>query len=75
MPIQRKTGTVNDSAEPLGIPEDVVTDAAAGPLLIIYEVTEDCANSAPWPPDGSDFWSIVERVGGFTKWRRIALIT
>jgi hypothetical protein len=42
-------------------------------LVITYAVTEDNFNGTPWVPDGpaSDFWAIVARSHGRTKWRRI----
>jgi hypothetical protein len=43
-------------------------------LTIIHADTEDNTNGTPWAPDGGDFWSVVERTRGVTKWRRIALM-
>jgi hypothetical protein len=42
-------------------------------LTVAHAATEDNFNGTPWPPDGNDFWSVVERTNGTTKWRRIAL--
>jgi hypothetical protein len=43
-------------------------------FTVIHANTEDNINGAPWPPDGADFWSIVDRTNGVTRWRRIALM-
>jgi hypothetical protein len=40
-------------------------------LVITYAVTEDNFNGTPWMPDGDDFWSVVARDHGRTKWRHI----
>lgn len=40
-------------------------------LIITYTVTQDNFNGTPWMPDGDDFWSVVDRGHGRTKWRRI----
>jgi hypothetical protein len=45
------------------------------PLIITYAVTDDNFNGSPWMPDGSDFWAIVARGRGRTKWRRLTLET
>jgi hypothetical protein len=42
-------------------------------LTVVHASTEDLPNGAPWPPDGNDHWSVVDRADGTTKWRRIAL--
>jgi hypothetical protein len=42
-------------------------------LIVLYEVTQDNCDGAPWPPDGKDFWSVVARRYGSTIWRRITL--
>jgi hypothetical protein len=42
-------------------------------LTVVHASTEDNFNGTPWPPDGADFWSVVDRANGTTKWRRIAL--
>lgn len=42
-------------------------------LAIEYQVTEDLPNGTLWPPDGADFWSVVVRCSGFTRWRQIYL--
>jgi hypothetical protein len=44
-----------------------------GEIRFSYAVTVDNFNGEPWPPDGDDLWSIVGRVDGFTKWRRLIL--
>jgi hypothetical protein len=45
--------------------------SALSPLVITYAVTQDNFNGTPWMPDGDDFWSVVARDRGRTKWRRI----
>jgi hypothetical protein len=42
-------------------------------IEITYVVTEDGADGQPWPPGGTDFWAVVTRTHGFTRWRRIGL--
>jgi hypothetical protein len=44
-------------------------------VIITYAVTDDNFNGMPWMPDGpaSDFWAIVARRHGRTKWRRIEI--
>jgi hypothetical protein len=42
-------------------------------LTITYATTQDNFDGQPWPPDGADFWAIVARGGGLTRWRRIFL--
>jgi hypothetical protein len=41
--------------------------------VITYVITEDGPDGQPWPPSGTDFWVIVTRMHGFTRWRRISL--
>jgi hypothetical protein len=50
-------------------------DFAPPRLLIVYAVTDDNFNGSPWMPDGSasDFWAVVARANGHTKWRRVAI--
>jgi hypothetical protein len=43
------------------------------PLNLIYQTTEDNLDGSPWPPDGNDYWAVVKRANGQTKWRRIFL--
>jgi hypothetical protein len=45
----------------------------AATFAIAYVVTEDLPGGRPWPPDGTDFWAVVRRSHGFTRWRRITL--
>jgi hypothetical protein len=42
-------------------------------LAIAYAITRDNFDGSPWMPDGSDYWAIVARKRGRTKWRRIVL--
>ena len=44
-------------------------------LLIVYETTDDCFNGDAWMPDGpaSDFWAVVTRASGHTRWRRVTI--
>ena len=42
-------------------------------LTVVHADTQDNLNGQPWPPDGNDHWSVVDRANGTTKWRRIAL--
>jgi hypothetical protein len=41
--------------------------------VITYVITEDGPDGQPWLPDSTDFWAIVRRTHGFTRWRRIGL--
>jgi hypothetical protein len=53
-----------------------IDNAVDAPTLqVTYGITGDLPDGRPWPPDGADFWSIVTRVCGFTRWRRIFLET
>ena len=42
-------------------------------LTISYATTDDLPSGQPWMPDGRDFWSVVSRANGTTKWRRLSL--
>jgi hypothetical protein len=44
-----------------------------GPLVVLYETTENNFDGSSWPPDGNDLWSVVSRANGSTTWRRIML--
>jgi hypothetical protein len=43
-------------------------------LQVTYATTQDNFSGEPWPPDGNDYWAVVARARGFTKWRRITLV-
>jgi hypothetical protein len=44
----------------------------AATFAITHVITEDGPDGQPWPPDG-DFWCVVARSHGFTRWRHIGL--
>ena len=55
-------------------------DEAAAPAAITikftYAVTENNFSGEPWPPDGNDYWGQAPGAPrGFTRWRRIELVT
>ena len=41
-----------------------------------YQITENLPNGEPWPPDGNDYWGQAPGAPhGFTRWRRVELVT
>lgn len=35
-------------------------------LTVVHADTQDNLNGQPWPPDGNDLWSVVDRTNGVT---------
>jgi hypothetical protein len=69
--LERPTSTISPpKGQARADDADSVTPLA---LTITYATTQDNFDGQPWPPDGADYWAIVARGGGFTRWRRIFL--